>query len=184
LQIIYAAPFVFLSIVSFAICLAVPSLRRFALPALIVRVTFGFSSIVGWVAFALIADDVLKLHLGPATGVHGVVEGLLFYLLPGVVASWIAIATVRTLELRFLRTQFAKNLVLRLVISAVAGFAGGILGLGVAVNWLPDGSLVATLAAAFAAAGLTAVLAFLLTMTVQRRVERSQRTSSPNRVVE
>ena len=180
MQIIYAAPFVFLSIVSFAICLATPTLRRFALPALIAPVTFGFFSIMGWLAFAIVAGNVLKLHLGPATGVHGVLEGLFFYCLPGVFASWIAVATVRFAERRFLRTQFAKNLVIRLVISAVAALAGGIFGLGVAGNLLPGESLVAALAAGFVTAGLTAVLAFLLTMAIQRRVARSKLPPLPN----
>jgi hypothetical protein len=169
LQIIYAAPFVLLSILSFAICLAVPSLRRFALPALIVPVTFGFCSIVSWVAFVLIAGHVLKLHLGPATGVHGLLEGLFFYCLPGVLASWVAISAVGFVHRSILRTQIARDIVLRLVISAVAGFAGGIIGFGVAGNSLPYGSVVATLEIASVAAGLSAALAFLLTMRVQRR---------------
>jgi hypothetical protein len=169
LAIIYAAPFVLLSILSFSICLAVPSLRRFALPALIVPVTFGFCSIVSWVAFVLIAGDVLKLHLGPASGVHGVLEGLFFYCLPGVLASWVAIATMGFVQRRILRTKIAIDILLRLVISAVAGFVGSIIGFGVAGNSLPHGSVVASLEIASVAATLSAVLAFLLTMTVQRR---------------
>jgi hypothetical protein len=181
LQIIYAAPFVLLSILAFAICLAVPSLRRFAFPALVVPVTFGFCSIVSWIAFVLIAADVLKLHLGPATGVHGVLEGLFFYFLPGVLACWIAVAVLRFVERRFFGTKFARNLVLRLVISAVVGFAGGIIGLGIAGNSLPYGSVVATLEIASGAAGLSAVLAFLLTMAFQRRAERQHLPSVSDR---
>lgn len=169
MQIIYAAPFIFLSIASFIICLAVRPLRRFAIPALIVPVTFGFFSILGWIAFVLIAGFVLKLHLGPATGVHGIAEGLLFYVIPGVLASWVAIVTARFVESRFLKTRFAKDLMLRIVVSAVGGFAGGVVGFGVASSCFPDGYLFATFVTAVVAAGLVSILAFLLTMTIQRR---------------
>jgi hypothetical protein len=174
LQIIYAAPFVFLSIVSFSICLAIRPLRRFAIPALIVPVTFGFFSILGWIAFVLIAGFVLKLHLGPATGIHGIAEGLLFYLVPGVLASWAAIVVARFVENRLLRTQFAKDLMLRIVVSAVGGFAGGIVGFGVASSCFPSGYIFATFLTAAITAGLVAILASLLTMTIQRRVEQSR----------
>jgi hypothetical protein len=168
-QIIYAAPFILLSIISFAVCLAVRALRRFAIPALIAPVTFGFFSIFGWIAFALITERVLKLHLGPATGTHGIVEGLLFYIAPGGIAAWVTIVIERWVERRFLRTRFAKDLMLRLVVSVVAGFAGGIVGFGVASNWLPSGYLFATLVAAVVTAGSVAILAFLLTMMLQKR---------------
>lgn len=180
MQIIYAAPFIFLSLVSFIICLAARPLRRFAIPALIVPVTFGCFSILGWIGFVLIASFVLKLHLGPATGVHGIAEGLLFYVFPGVLASWIAIVIARFVESRLLITRFAKDLMLRIVVSAVAGFVGGVVGFGVAASCFPNGYLFATFVTAVVAAGLVAILAFLLTMLLQRRVERSRLHSSPD----
>lgn len=107
MQIIYAAPFILLSLICFAVFTGVPSLRRLALPALVAPVAFGFCSLAAWIAFALIGGYVMHLHSNP--GFLLVIEGLLFYLLPGLIGAWLAIRAVQFLERRFLNTRHAKT---------------------------------------------------------------------------
>ena len=91
MQIIYAAPFVLLSLLSFGVFLVVPRLRRFAIAALVAPVAFGFCAIVGYVAWVLVCDFVLKIQLRPVEGLHGAIEILFFFIIPGVMGSWAAI---------------------------------------------------------------------------------------------
>lgn|GEM_PF-2955457 len=168
MQIIYAAPFILFSILSFAVCLTVPRLRRFALPALAVPVTFGMCSIAGWILSILIAEFVLKLNLGPAIGFHGVVEGLFFYIFPGILGAWLVVKLIRVFERYFLKTLFARNLILRTVIALIAAFIGGITGLGFATNLLQLGSTVASIWIALLASVVAAVIGFTITLLIQR----------------
>jgi hypothetical protein len=91
LQIIYAAPFVLLSLLCFGVFLAVPRLRRFAIAALVAPVAFGFCAISGYVAWVLVCDFLLKIQLRPVEGVRGIFEILFFFITPGVLGSWAAI---------------------------------------------------------------------------------------------
>ena len=84
MQIIYAAPFILLSLLCFGVFLAVPRFRRFALAALVAPVAFGFCAIVGYVAWVLVCDFLLKIQLRPVEGLHGVIEILLFFVTRGV----------------------------------------------------------------------------------------------------
>jgi hypothetical protein len=90
LQIIYAAPFILLSLLCFGVFLAVPRFRRFALAALVAPVAFGFCAIVGYVAWVLVCNFLLKIQLRPVEGLHGVIEILLFFVTPGILGSWAA----------------------------------------------------------------------------------------------
>ena len=177
MQIIYAAPFILLSILAFFVCLAVPKFRRFAPAAFVIPVTFGVCSIVGWVAFLLIAGNVLHLNLGPAAGFHGVVEGLLFYALPGIVGAWIAVKLIRIIDRSFLNTQTARNLVIRFMVAAILAFIGAFVGLGLATNLLPVGSIVASLWIALLSAILAATAGFVITMAFQRRATSTSKTA-------
>jgi hypothetical protein len=120
MQIMYAAPFIFLALLGFVLCVIVAPLRRFALSALIAPVAFGICSIIGWIAFVLVAGDLLKINLGPATGIHGLIEGILFYVIPGLLGSSLAVVFIRSLEWLFLPTEQARKFALRVVISIVA----------------------------------------------------------------
>jgi hypothetical protein len=137
MQIIYAAPFVFLSVLGFAICLAIPRLRRHALPALVVPVVFGGCSIVGWIAFILVSDSILKINLGATSGLPGVMEGLAFYIVPGLLGAWFATWLVRLSEQCLFASANARSLILAVAAAAVCAGIGGIAGLGLASRLLP-----------------------------------------------
>jgi hypothetical protein len=62
LQLLYAAPFFLIAFLAFTVCALVPSLRRFAVSALIAPLAFGFCSLAGWIAFALISGKLLKIN--------------------------------------------------------------------------------------------------------------------------
>lgn len=169
MQIIYAAPFIFLSILSFAVCLAIPRLRRVAMAALVVPVAFGICSITGWILFVLVCQFVLRIDLGAASGAKGIVEGSLFYLLPGIAGAWIATKIVRALERSILRTVPALHVAIACVVALVCAGIGGFIALGIATNYLPIGSTVSSLWIAFAASVLVGAAAFLITRIVQSR---------------
>jgi uncharacterized membrane protein len=105
-QVLYAAPFILLSLVSYLICLAVPRFRRNALQALIVPVAFGFFSIVGMVVIVL-AGDVLterfrfNVDTGPLVGVKGIFIGFFIYFVPGILGAWLAVHLVNKIKRRF-----------------------------------------------------------------------------------
>lgn len=145
MQLLYAAPFVLIAFLAFAVCALAPSVRRFALSALIAPLVFGFCSLAGWIAFALISGKLLKINLGPATGMHGLFEGLLFYMVPGIVASYLAVVIVQRLERFFLRTEKARIIALRIELTLVAfpfGFILTLEGVERWFSWLSPDSLV------------------------------------------
>lgn len=172
---IYAAPFIMLSLLSFATCLAIPSLRRISLPALVAPVSFGFFSITGWISFVLLSRFVLKLSLGPASGIHGIIEGTLFYLVPGILGSWAAVAITRTLERRLLKTRSARDTVLNSLVSLVIGAVGGLLGLR---YFGSNTSIVVSFSIAAACALISVVATFLGIKILLRRRSRNDETSS------
>ena len=96
MQLMYAAPFILLSLVAFGVFLAVPRLRRRALAALVAPVAFGFCALAGYISWLLISGFVLKLQLGPVEGLHGVFEVLFFFLLPGIAGAWLAVWLIET----------------------------------------------------------------------------------------
>jgi len=94
-QIIYAAPFVLLSVVAFLACLAVPRLRRYALQALVAPVAFGACSIV---AFALLAVgwDMLDERFGITPPHWAPLAVCAFaYFSFGVAGAWVAVRLVQ-----------------------------------------------------------------------------------------
>lgn len=170
MQIIYAAPFILLSLICFAVFMGVPSLRRQALPALVAPVAFGVCSLAGWIVFALIGWRFLHLQSNPKALL--VAEGLLFYLFPGLVGAWFAVTSVRFLERKFLTTKEARNLIIRLVVSLIACGIGFVVGLGIADNVLPPDSTYPAFLAALVSAGAFAVLTFIAVMLGQRRTAK------------
>jgi hypothetical protein len=178
-QIIYAAPFVMLSLFCFTLCAIVLPLRRFALSALLTPVAFGVCSIAGWFAFAVIGDSILKNGLGPASGIHGWIEGVFFYLLPGVMGSWVTVVVVRSLERFLLRTERARELALRTEIVAVAFPTGFLLTLFSAGRWLgsiSNYSIVQWIVTSCAGGALASACAYFATRRI--RVSRGPQATS------
>jgi hypothetical protein len=174
MQVIYAAPFILLSLIAFAACLAVARFRPYAFRALVVPVAFGFCSIV---ALAIIVVTADRLHLlladSPLAGSRGVFVAIPLYFVPGVVGAWLAIEVVRRTEIRFLRTQGARALATRIVIALIAFGPAFIVCTGVqfslfprAEEWLP-----LCLALSLVAAGLVATLAFVAARALQKRLD-------------
>jgi hypothetical protein len=95
MQVIYALPFVLLSMLGFLMCVAVPRWRRYRLQALVAPVAFGFCSIVPMGAIVLTSDHFnLGLFSKPRSGLRDAVPLLSIYFIPGLVGSWCAVATV------------------------------------------------------------------------------------------
>lgn len=89
MQIIYAMPFVLLSMFGFLVCAVVPRWRAYRFQALVGPVAFGFCSIVAMGAIVLISDHFnLGLFTRPWSGL------LLIYVIPGLLGSWFAVAAV------------------------------------------------------------------------------------------
>jgi hypothetical protein len=91
MQIIYAAPFVLISLIAFAVFGAVPRLRRHAIAALVAPAAFGFWALVGYITWVLVSGFVLKIHLRPIEGLHGVFDVLFFFIAPGLLGSWMSV---------------------------------------------------------------------------------------------
>lgn len=173
MQIIYALPFIFLSLLGFAVFVGVPALRRLALAALIAPVAFGFCSLAGWIGFALI--DVFLLHLRSNSTGWLTLEGLLFYLTPGMLGAWLAVRVVRFLESRFLTTRPAKEFLMRSVVSSIAGLVGFIVGAGISDDLLPQGSIYLSFIAGLVSAGVFAIVTFMVVMMGQRKTALRKR---------
>jgi hypothetical protein len=97
MQIIYAIPFVIVSVIAFFIFLCIPRLRPYALLALAAPVAFGACSIVGLGLFMLAIDtryDSLPRFV--AIGAP-----LLAYLGSGFAGAWVAIRGVQFVKHRF-----------------------------------------------------------------------------------
>jgi hypothetical protein len=87
----YAAPFVLMSVVCFAVFLAIPRVRRYAFAALVAPVAFGGCAAVGFITWVLVCDFLLKMQLRPITGLHGVLDGLAFFVAPGLLGASAAV---------------------------------------------------------------------------------------------
>jgi hypothetical protein len=91
MQTIYATPFVLISLSAFGVFIAVPRLRRHALAAVVAPAAFGFWALVGHVTWVLVCMFVLKVQLRPIQGLHGVLDVLFFFIMPGALGSWMSI---------------------------------------------------------------------------------------------
>jgi hypothetical protein len=95
MQVIYAVPFVLLSMLSFLTCVAVPQWWRYKFQALVAPVAFGLCSIVAMGAIVLTSDRFnLGLFTKAWSGTTRAVPLLLIYFIPGLVGSWCAVAAV------------------------------------------------------------------------------------------
>lgn len=101
MAIIYAVPFVLLSILCCLICLAIPRLRLYAFQALVAPVAFGLSTVVSEVLVGVIFLFLkgrfhVPLNLGPTVGV-------VTYVIGGVFGAWLAVVLAGQM-----RTHFSK----------------------------------------------------------------------------
>jgi hypothetical protein len=178
-QIIYAAPFILLSIVCFAASLVVPSLRRFAVQALIAPIAFGFCSLAAWLISAFILWGLLRLKSNPSYLLP--VEGTFFYLLPGLLGAWLAVTIVRLIEQTFFNTSQARRLGLSVVMACIGGPLGFIVGLAVAGSVLPLGSSYWSFIASLASAGFFAIFSFTLCMVFTHKLTTPETGAATDR---
>ena len=105
MQVIYAAPFILLSVAAFLACLAVPRLRQHALQALVIPVAFGACSII---ASGLLASvlAVLNDRFGLTQPYWGQLTVLACtYVGFGAAGAWAAVRLVR----RFVRRMNERS---------------------------------------------------------------------------
>jgi len=92
MQLIYAIPFVLISVFAFSLCVVVPRWRKYKVQALVAPVAFGFCSIVAAALVVLTSDRFnLGLFTRPWTGPRDVAPLLLIYIIPGLIGSWAAV---------------------------------------------------------------------------------------------
>ena len=105
LSLVYAFPFILLSLVCCLCCLAIPSLRRYTLQAIVAPVAFGFCSILSFVlivvACNLIEDRFhIPLSPGPIVGINGWAFAGVSYFVPGLLGARLALALTKRLKER------------------------------------------------------------------------------------
>ena len=95
MQVIYAIPFVLISVFAFSVCVVVPRWRRYRLEALVAPVAFGFCSIVGAALIILTSDHFnLGLFTRPWTGTRDAAPLFVIFIFPGLIGSWAAVLAV------------------------------------------------------------------------------------------
>lgn len=175
MPIIYAAPYV-LRLLRWRS--GHPSFRRFAVPALVGPLAFGFCSLAGWISSALLLFGVLHLHSNAAYLLIG--EGLLFYLLPGLLGAWLAVKVVRFFERALFSTPEARRLELSFVTGCIGGPIGFLVGMGFASSLLPLGSSYWAFIVSLVTAGMAATLTFALCMLFMRKPATPATTVAPD----
>ena len=168
-SLIYAAPFILLSLICFLISLGVPNLRRLAFRALVAPVAFGFSAILGWISFAM-GLVYFKFDVRPATRPAFVLlAGLVFWALPGCIGAWLSIAIVKKAEEKFFKTSEARQLAQRVVVALISFLCGSFISLGLTESWLPTDSFVANLGLPLLGGASIGIVTFFLAKYIQRR---------------
>jgi len=178
MQIIYAAPFILLSLVGFGLSLAVPRLRPYAFRALVAPVAFGFCSIVAMVLILVVSHGLnLQFANDPLTGARGLLEGITIYFVPGLVGAWIAVEIVRQVEVRTLTTRARRDFATRTIIALIVFGPVFILCTGIQLNilagaeaWSP-----AFFAVSFTTAGFASASTYLIVRTLQQRTHGEPR---------
>ncbi len=178
MQIIYAAPFILLSLIAFVLWLAIPRLRPYAFRALVAPGAFGFCSIVASMLI-LVASHGLNLQFAnaPLAGARGLIEGIAIYFVPGLVGAWITVEIVRQVEVRALKTPTRREFATRTIIALIVFVPVFIVCAGVQFNIFPkaDAWWPAFLAVSFTAAAFASALTYLLVRTLQHRTHGEPR---------
>ena len=97
MQIIYAIPFVIVSLAAFFLFLGIPRLRAHAFPALAAPLAFGGCSILGLGLFMLVLDT----RYDSLPRVIAIAAPLLAYLGSGFAGAWLAIGVMQLLKNHF-----------------------------------------------------------------------------------
>jgi len=105
-SVIYAAPFILLSLISAVTCLAIPQLRKYTLQALVAPVAFGLCSIVGMAVMVLSGDVLTKrfqivVSPGPFAEIKDILISLFIYFISGIVGAWLAVYLTNKMAQRF-----------------------------------------------------------------------------------
>src|SRR5262245_28097158 len=116
MQLMYAAPFMLLSVLAFFTSLAIPRLRPYTFRVLVAPVAFGFCSLFGMVIVVLFSSAARS---APVSGPSGTIFGLLIYLVPGLFGAWLAVEVVKRIEGRWSNTQPTRDLAIRTIISLI-----------------------------------------------------------------
>ena len=120
MQVIYAAPFILLSLISFVFSLAFSRLRPYAFRALVAPVAFGFCSIVAMVLILLASHGLgFRFDDSPLAGLTGFFVGVFIYFTPGLIGSWIAVEIVRQIEIRLLKGKRQRDLATRIIAALI-----------------------------------------------------------------
>jgi hypothetical protein len=95
MQLIYALPFILLSIILGLASLAIPRTRRYALQVAIAPVAFGFCSIVGVAGVLIFSATVgIDIFSKMPPGIEANVFFAVIYFVPGVAGTWLAVLIV------------------------------------------------------------------------------------------
>lgn len=101
MQVIYAIPFVLISVVAFLVCIVVPPWRRYKLHVLVAPVAFGLCSIVAAATIVRTSDHFnLGLFTKPVAGARDAVPLLLIYIVPGLIGGCAAVLAVTKIARR------------------------------------------------------------------------------------
>lgn len=94
--------------IAFAVFVAVPRLRRHAIAASVAPAAFGFWALIGYIAWVLICEFVLKIQLRPVEGLHGIFDVLFFFIAPGLLGSWMSVWIIRKV-IRYIKSSAFLN---------------------------------------------------------------------------
>jgi hypothetical protein len=104
MQVIYAVPFFFLSVIGCLACIAIPRMRRYSLQAAVAPLAFGFCSIIAAGAAVILSDYSGVFHLSvldePFGGFNSLVVAFAVYFIPGFLGAWLAVSLTGRLKAR------------------------------------------------------------------------------------
>jgi hypothetical protein len=175
--VIYAAPFILLSLAAFFVCLLVPSFRPYTFRAMVAPVVFGFCSMFGMVVGVVALNSIQKnpLFNRPLTDVQTYVMEALLYFPPGLIGAWLAVTIVKRVEERWLNTELARAFAVRLVIALIVFPPAFIACFGFSdkgANHWALSHLPLSLPLAFLVAALTAASVYGISGVLQQRPQR------------
>jgi hypothetical protein len=160
-----------LSVLAFFGSLTIPRLRPHSLRALIAPLAFGFCSIFGMAVIVLFSEAA---RTAPLNGPRGTVIGFSMWFVPGLLGTWLALAILKRIEQRWLKTRRARGFVVRLITSLIVFGLVFMVSVGVSVKFFQEwvwAHEYLSFCLAFMAAGSTAVLTYLLLGALQERVQ-------------
>lgn len=182
MQLLYALPFILLSLIVFVIFLTVPRLRRYAIQALVAPVAFGICSIglvvVTVLAFAIVGQHI---HLGTLAQSIAVGLGILVYLCGGTCGAWLAVRIVDRFDETLLKTTHARQFVIRSLIGVIAFGLVSFISMAVAEGVDPGSDslreFILMAALSLFVGSLSGSLAYVLARKVQQRPLEPNQTS-------